>query len=1190
MDLTSAIHRLEDGRSRTSTLSVLFAADHSPIIRSCSPHNGATSLRHPPVHNRQSSRRPSHSASSSVSSNRRTSLPTIHLQPSPHATTPPTESHSHPNSVLGGPDDLYSNLSSFTFGSAHTSRSDHLEMVNPLAPSSGTSSADRTPRPSVSGPSSTSTRASSGVHPRTPKVRGRELEDEGSRADDEDEDEAEQQTRAKMRAMNDGTRRPSLPMNVRPPATSRSPRRPSVSTAAQRPDANPVDRGQESTPETSEAETEAGAHDEDGEHDAEADFDTDVEMDYHHAITPASRGAEASDAASQHTFGGDFREYVYNSSSTGHLDDRMSISGASEAGDEVPELPVVTQTEYTIDTNGNVAVVQARRGSIPWMTSEAAEDLASRDREDSLATLTGSPIDRTNKDKPTFSDPLGVQTSPQDQLQLQINGRAPNGSSDPFSGFNVNYILGGRPDEQDERRSWHSAGSAWMQVDPHYAPPVPMDGARPSADFEAFDFQGWGAPVTGVSGRRPSTVTVSSLGEDAFMRHLQRYDPVSNTRAVEWTFKRESADNTSQDVTPGTRWVQSSARAIAPGTQEIWRQAHVGRFKVDKLLMRAVDDQSKPPSQRVNVRHIVDPFSQGNVLGGPMAVVHKHSRAIAFSVFRKYDLFNRRHSKSRGGSTSMPTSSSILLATKRVQEQYTSTRTTSQLNSHGLLKEGDGRSRPPTASSVSTNESSRSGKPGRRYSSDAMDRHNSSGKKGKGKGKDFAYDVPSSPDQTSNTGSNTDEEESVRFAKNYASSTSSSPSAPASPTVAETHYAYSVADSDFTAARSSAGPSSSKFGSPPPTASSGRIAIRVNTWSMDDDDEHTPPRTSHAEAFATLDQNSIEYFRGRTEQRTADDSHSRSIAERLRRRLLGQHPVKVMSRPPSGPPTAVLDGNYTPPWMTMAPRSRVEERDRVIQNLNESFKDVGLLPSFKTKGNGRKKGHGNDDKVNIFSHVPPESLHMLLPLWPGETDPSSVTDEDPSAYNMPVEERQYLLVYYVPQPERTEKSKKKQENKKRSRSGSRAQHPSSASSHPKTVILSSFSVCARLISYHDLLGTGVRIPIDGLSITGPMAEAISALPSAAIRESRLETPCAIIGVCSSRYKGVEFLPEGLAKVGLAVSQPSSTSAGDRVMRPLEAEEEELIWSLTPIGRAAVEMAWLGCLAMSSFGPEPSPAK
>ncbi|TFY65345.1 hypothetical protein EVJ58_g2020 [Rhodofomes roseus] len=975
-------------------------------------------------------------------------------------------------------------------------------------------------------------------------------------------------------------------MNVRPSGTSRSPpRRPSVSTSAQRPGASPVDRGRESTPETSEAETDPGARDEDGDHDAESgDFDTDVEMDDRHAITPASRDADMSDVASQHTFGGDYREYVYNPSPMGHSDDRMDVSEAAETADDLPELPIVTQTEYTIDPEGNVAVVQARRGSIPWMTSEAPEDAASRVREDSLATLTGTPTTLVNPDKHVLSDSLGIHPSPQSQQQLQPYP-APENAADPFSGFNVNYILGTRPDEHGERKSWHSAGSAWMQVDPHYTPPVPLEGARPSADFEAFDFQGWGAPVTGVSGRRPSTVTVSSLGEDAFMRHLQRYDPVISTRAVQWTFKREGADSTSQDVVPGTRWVQSSARVIAPGTQELWRQAHVGRFKVDKLLMRAVDDPSKPPSQRVNVRHIVDPYSQGNTLGGPMAVVHKHSRAAAFSIFRKYDLFNRQHSKSRSGGTSMPTSSSILLATKRVQEQYTSTRTTSQLNSHGLLKDGDNRSRPQTASSMSTNESGRSSEPS--YSSDTTGKRSPSDKKGKGK--DFNYDATGNSGRTSGTGSHTDEE-SVQFAKNYASSTSSGPSAPVSPTVAETHYAHSVSDSDFTAARSSAGPSHSKFGSPPPTASSERAAIRVNTWTIDDEDEHMPPRTSHAEAFATLDQNSIEYFRGRTEQRTADDSHSRSIAERLRRRLLGQNPVKVISRPPSGPPTAVLDGNYTPPWMTMAPRSRVEERDRVIQNLNESFKDVGLLPSFKTKGGGKRRGRGNDDKVNIFSHVPPDSLHMLLPLWPGETDPSSTSDEDPSVYNMPVEERQYLLVYYVPQLERAEQGKKKQENKKRSRSGSRSQHLSSASSNPKTIMLSSFSVCARLISYHDLLGTGVRIPVDGLSITGPMVEAISALPSAAIRESRLETPCAIIGVCGARHKGVEFLPEGLAKVGLAVSQPSSTPAGDRFMRPLEAEEEELIWDLTPIGRAAVEMAWLGCLAMTSFGPETVPAK
>lgn len=49
----------------------------------------------------------------------------------------------------------------------------------------------------------------------------------------------------------------------------------------------------------------------------------------------------------------------------------------------------------------------------------------------------------------------------------------------------------------------------------------------------------------------------------------------------------------------------------------------------------------------------------------------------------------------------MNTSASILLATKKVQEQYTSTRTTSKLNSHGLLEDG---SRHPDGVTVYSQE------------------------------------------------------------------------------------------------------------------------------------------------------------------------------------------------------------------------------------------------------------------------------------------------------------------------------------------------------------------------------------------------------------------------------------------------------------------------------------------------------
>ncbi|PCH43639.1 hypothetical protein WOLCODRAFT_132871 [Wolfiporia cocos MD-104 SS10] len=1143
-------------------------------------------VRPPAHHTRPTSRRPSHAHSSSSSSTRRPSLPTILLQPSvsPTTTTPPVEFHTSTASpAFLGADDLYSNLSSFTFGSARSGSTDHAS----LGPPSGTSSADRTPRPSVSGPSSRS---------RTPRTRPRDVDDVGTHADDEHEhdDEAAQNSRAKMRAMNDGTRRPSLPMSVRAAGRSKSP---ASTTAATASPASPMN----CSGAHSETESETGSApymDGDG-----GDFDTDVEIDYQHSS--GSQGAtdtEMADPASHRAFSS---AYMY---------------------DTGPEADVIMREAG--GSKGEAAGSELHEGILG----------SGREREGSVATLTGFQIARHYTDEQAI-DPLDVSAASQAQshaasqaLDQQLQKHGPQeqdttgesagkaaDASDAWDGWDVNYVLGGRTGERGDRRSWQSTRSAWLQmqpIPPHVtAPPISGAGAS-AAGFEAFNFE-WGAPVTGAGpvspGRRTSTVTVGS-GEDAFTRHVQRFDPVSSTRAVEWSFCKEIRDVSGPEARDGARSTHST-RVAAAAQNEIWRQAHVGRFKVDRLVLK-VDDPLKPPSQRVNVRHIVDPFSKGNTRGGPMSVVHKHSRAVAFSIFRKYDLFSNRQ-RGPGGSVSMPTSSSILLATRRVQEQYTSTKTTSQLNSHGLLRERESRSRGPTGSGSTGSAGSAGAATDSMEQAHSVSRSHSTPARteqrpDKGKGKEMQPDSPgtsiSSHTSVGSSSSRTtpNEDESVRFAKNYASSSSSGPSAPVSPTISEPQFRFSTAATpDATAAGwSMDGPSSSKFGTPPPTASTkfssppptavSKLSSPPLTASSrhadpmlidDEDDEEAPPRTSHAEAFATLDQNSIEYFRGRSEQRPDyDASHSRSIAERLRRRLLGQNLVKPNSRPS---PAMALEGHYTPPWMTMAPRSRVEERDRVIQNLSESFKDVGLLPSFKPRsiGKGRRT---KEDPVNIFSHVPADSLHMLLPLWAGETDPSSIVpDEDPSIYQLPVEERQYLLVYYVPFDERKEQDKKK--GNKRARSGSRAAATSSAGANPKMVYLPSFSVCARLISYHDLLGTGVRLPIDGLAITGSMREAMDSLPSNAIRESRFETPCAIIGICHGRNKGMEFLPDGLAKVGLATAIPSPEET-PRVPVSIEAEAEELNWELTPIGRAAVETAWLGCLAMTSFGPDAPTSK
>ena len=108
--------------------------------------------------------------------------------------------------------------------------------------------------------------------------------------------------------------------------------------------------------------------------------------------------------------------------------------------------------------------------------------------------------------------------------------------------------------------------------------------------FETFDYPGWGTAVTGPSGRRPSTVTVGSVGEDAFTRHLQRYDPVSSERALQWSFRRDVVDGVTIDARANTRRVHGAdaagARATIPGAQETWRQAHVGRFRVDRHMVK----------------------------------------------------------------------------------------------------------------------------------------------------------------------------------------------------------------------------------------------------------------------------------------------------------------------------------------------------------------------------------------------------------------------------------------------------------------------------------------------------------------------------------------------------------------------------------------------------------------------------
>ncbi|KAH9858799.1 hypothetical protein C2E23DRAFT_717916 [Lenzites betulinus] len=1136
--------------------------------------SSTTVSRPPQLQPRPLPRRAAHTPSSSVSSSRRTSLPTILHQsatktaPSPPSTT--TTSNTADNaSFLTVTDDIYSNLSTFTFGAAHpnpTAR--RAEQISPFTVpnSAGT---DRTPRPSLSGPSHGS---------RTPRVG----------EDEEDEEEAARQTRAKMRAIDDGTRRPSLPIN----AQSQS----AASSKASSPPRAETD---------SEAELDSTAYD-DGE-----DLDTDVEFDYRNVSRE-----DVSDTASQHTFGVG-RSGRYTSGriagagsglGAGAGDDRLSVTMSLMEEDDEDADDAGTSSPVTFarirDSSGESSSSpvsspsQSRRGSVPWNIPTVMPSV--RDREDSEVTilapgrrmsrsmddelgghgLVAGPSVQANSQPTTRSDWRSLDS----QIQLQVDEPPPQEEEPPeqspsgaYAGFDLQYVLG-----DPSRRSWSSGAPSYV---------APASASRPGsiAPWESNSLS---------SGRRSSTTTMS---DDAFTSQLHKLDKNYTQRREEWSFRKEAADGASANPAPSP----NASRPPRAAIHELWRHEYVGRFKVDKQW---TEHPSKAPTQRVNVRHIPDPYSRGNTRGGPHSIIHRHSRAVAFSIFRKYGLFGRSSTQKSGGgggtSFHVHTSGTILLAPMDVQTQFTSTRTTSQLNTYGHLN-GNADGASSSTSRTAERERAHRAKEKGRGKDSAKEKSRAVAGQKRVLGSDAGSQSASMGSVSSSATTQrmlTDDDNS---SKRHNSEPPSSPSAPVSPSlpnssltaVTSASYAPSIMTATTASARDSLdtrSPSSSfDVMISPVGSSSSRAPLRGDDMDLDDDDERSSvPRTSHAEAFATLDSGRIEYIRGRAEQHADHDHAGGGLIDRLARRIRGQN-ARGSSGKPLGPSADVPFTSTAPPWVTLAPRSKQEERERVIQNLSESFKDVGLLPTFKTSRGERSKGKQpmrNVAGVNVFEEVPSEALHMLLPLWPCRTDDAStIPDEDQSRYILPVEERQYLIVYYVPFDERKKDKKKGGDaSKKRSRADSTS---AAAAAAPKSkgIPKSAFRVCARLVGCHDFLGTGVRLPSEGLSISGSMEEAIAQLPDAGLREKHPGD--VVIGMCSGKGRDVEFIPEGLASVGLCTSQQHEPP-----QPPSPVHEEEMmdafdpIYSLTPIGRAAVEMAWLGCLAITFSDVSPPSTK
>lgn len=486
----------------------------------------------------------------------------------------------------------------------------------------------------------------------------------------------------------------------------------------------------------------------------------------------------------------------------------------------------------------------------------------------------------------------------------------------------------------------------------------------------------------------------------------------------------------------------------------------------------------------------------------------------------------------------------ILLAPRRIQEDFTSTETTRKLESHGLLDQ-----EKPRTGSDRDRDRERARRHKEKQEKEVEKRRKAAESKTKSKGQTR----DDSTLATSSSGS-------------LASGSTLIPRPNPPPSSAPSLHTYPPSSTASINSTSSNEATFDRIISRDSSLARRRRRVRDPLDTSDDDDDDDDPRptrTPHSEAYGTVDPSVAE------EMRRVRERDSGTLLSRLFR----SHNTPTAENRPAA-------GHAPAPWMLLQPRDKADETARAMNNLGKSFMGVGLVGTHHTKQKSKRIPSGTSNAVDIFQDIPPESFYMLLPLWPENTDP--VSERKAPHYVKPVipnEQRQYLLVYYKVALDASEDRKGGPEAKKRSRNSPTSSYDSQTKrDDPRgTTLLSTFHISARLVSYRDLQGSGVRIPDEGLSVAGPLEAAYSSMPISVREQGLFEF---VLGVCNSREGGVEFQPDGLIKMGLCI-QTSEVLEG-----PLSEEDEfpEPELELTPLGRAVMEMSWLGALAMTSFGP------
>lgn len=342
-------------------------------------------------------------------------------------------------------------------------------------------------------------------------------------------------------------------------------------------------------------------------------------------------------------------------------------------------------------------------------------------------------------------------------------------------------------------------------------------------------------------------------------------------------------------------------------------------------------------------------------------------------------------------------------------------------------------------------------------------------------------------------------------------------------------------------------------------------------------DELPPyPKTSHAVAFDTLTEAELDH---------AGRRHV-SFSERIRRAFGSESP------PPPHTATGTPQPSFSPPWLMMAPQSAKEEQIRQIRELHSAFRAVGLLTPPKGGAKDPNQPHAikavrtpsdemnkhHESPASILEDIPADALCMTLPLWQFRASAPNKDDglDSLASVGRPMSEREYLLVYFVPL-ERPDASSGgaaghgSRLSKKRSRGNMDRRSSSSVSAAASWAKgrRTAFHVVARVLTAAELYATGLRHPgtfsRSDLPSSGGLARAPSMNPGHQDRKRRAFP--SVIAMCNGTGTSVEFVPEGLDRLGLCTPSFEWQS------------ESERFPGLTPVGVEIVEMVWAASVAV-----------